>query len=93
MTFRCPRSAAMLLAGILLVHAILAEPASATTNLAPLTPRFEAVVDRALRQCRVPGAVVGVYSGSQSWLHAFGLADVASGRRVRLTDHFAISHR
>ena len=90
MTFRCPRSAAMLLAGIWLVPGILAEPASATTNLAPLTPRFEAVVDRALRQCRVPGAVVGVYSGSQRWAHAFGLADVASGRRVRLTDHFAI---
>ena len=90
MTFRCPRSAAMLLAGILLVPGILAEPASATTNLAPLTPRFEAVVDRALRQCRVPGAVVGVYSGSQRWAHAFGLADIASGRRVRLTDHFAI---
>ena len=90
MTFRCPRSAAMLLAASLLVPAILAEPAAATTNLAPLTPRLEAVVDRALRQCRVPGAVVGVYSGSQTWLHAFGLADVASGRRVRLTDHFPI---
>jgi D-alanyl-D-alanine carboxypeptidase len=90
MTFRCPRSAAVLLAGILLVPGILAEPASATTNLAPLTSRFEAVVDRALRQCRVPGAVVGVYSGSQRWARAFGLADVASGRRVRLTDHFAI---
>ena len=48
------------------------------------------MVDKALRQCRVPGAVVGVYSGSQRWTHAFGLADVASGRRVRLTDHFPI---
>ena len=49
MTFRCPRSAAMLLAGILLVPVILAEPASATTNLAPLKPRFAAVIDKALR--------------------------------------------
>ncbi len=69
MTFRCPRSAAMLLAGILLVPGILAEPASATTDLAPLTPRFEAVVDRALRQCRVPGAVVGVPIRVSSAVH------------------------
>ena len=90
MNTRRLRSAVILLVGALLVAGTRTEPASATTNLAPLAQRFEAVVDKALRQCRVPGAVVGVYSGSQRWIHAFGLADVASGRRVRLTDHFPI---
>ena len=51
---------------------------------------FGKVVERALRQCDVPGAVAGVWTGNDSWLRAFGLADVGTGRKVRVTDRFAI---
>jgi D-alanyl-D-alanine carboxypeptidase len=51
---------------------------------------FGAEVGRALRQCGVPGAAVGVWTPEGAWYDAVGLADVASGRKARLSDRFAI---
>lgn len=79
----------ILFGGALLLAAIGPGPAAAADPGA-LAPRFRAVVEKALRQCDVPGAAVGVFAGGGRWTAAFGLADVARGRPVRLDDRFAI---
>ena len=51
---------------------------------------LSAVVTRALAECAVPGALVGVWTPEGSFESPFGLGEVAKQRPVRLADHFAI---
>ncbi len=48
------------------------------------------VVTRAMTQCDVPGALIGVWTPQGDLESPFGLGHVAKGRPVRLADHFAI---
>lgn len=80
-----------LLAGIAcMILAILPARAEDASPASLQGQAFGSVVERALRQCDVPGAVAGVWTGSGGWVRAFGLADVHTGRKVRLGDRFAI---
>jgi D-alanyl-D-alanine carboxypeptidase len=85
---RFRRATATLAAGLIL--SLLDHDQAAAADLAALGPQFRDVIERTLRQCQVPGALVGVFSGNRSWTAAFGLADVARGRPVRRHDRFAI---
>src|SRR5439155_10031208 len=49
------------------------------------------VVDQTMQQLRVPGAIVGVVvPGRGVWTQAFGVADLKSGRRMRIDDHVRV---
>ena len=51
--------------------------------------RLQAVVDQAMADNRVPGALVGVYTPNGAWTTATGFADVDAQRRVSLADSSA----
>ena len=51
---------------------------------------IEALIDRALKECQVPGVVVGLWTSGGRWVAARGLADVESGRPIRLRDRLGI---
>lgn len=85
---RFRRATATLAAGLIL--SFFGHDQAAATDLAALGPQFRNVIERTLRQCQVPGALVGVFSGNRSWTAAFGLADVTRHRPVQRHDRFAI---
>src|SRR5690349_835994 len=60
---RFRRAAATLAAGLIL--SLFDHDQAAATDLAALGPQFRDVVERTLRQCQVPGASVGVFSGDR----------------------------
>jgi D-alanyl-D-alanine carboxypeptidase len=62
----------------------------ASSGTLPEAPQLEAVVASALQTYAVPGAAIGVWTPNGHWIMASGLADVASGTRVRRNDHFGI---
>jgi D-alanyl-D-alanine carboxypeptidase len=53
-------------------------------------PQLELVVKSALQEFGVPGAAIGVWTPRGQWKSATGLGDVAKGRPVSVSDHFAI---
>jgi D-alanyl-D-alanine carboxypeptidase len=63
---------------------------AADMDVAERKRALRAVVERALEECRVPGAAVAVRTPIGRWSIATGLADVATGRHVRRVDRFAI---
>jgi D-alanyl-D-alanine carboxypeptidase len=64
--------------------------ANATVDPRTQAPLLRAEVQRALRECKIPGAAVGFWTPQGGWAEPFGLADVAAGRKVRIGDRFAI---
>lgn len=64
--------------------------ADATVDPRTRAPLLRAEVQRALRECKIPGAAVGFWSPQGGWAEPFGLADVAANRKVEIGDRFAI---
>ena len=64
--------------------------ANATVDPRTRAPLLRAEVQRALRECQIPGAAVGFWSPQGGWAEPFGLADVAAKRKVEIGDRFAI---
>lgn len=57
----------------------------------PMDVRYRAAVNDVLTRFHAPGAVAGVWiPGAVPWRSPFGIANVASGRRMTVGDHFSI---
>jgi len=57
----------------------------------PLHARYRAAVNDVLTRFRAPGAVAGVWiPGAAPWRSPFGVANIATGRRMTVDDHFSI---
>ena len=88
---RAGRRTIALLLALLLSAGLLASAAHATAPDAEgRKTALRAVVKRALAECQVPGAAVGVWTPKGDWSLITGRADVASGRPVARDDRFAI---
>ncbi len=57
----------------------------------PIAVQYSAAVQTVMQRYHAPGVVAGVWvPGQTPWRMAFGVADIASGRPLSLSDHFAI---
>jgi len=72
----------------LVVHDSLAEKSLSSS----VEKKLEKVVTDTMDTYHVPGAVIGVWvAGSQPWLMASGVANIATSRPVKTTDKFRIA--
>ena len=77
----------LILGAPLLLSACLWEEQSS----GPSPKQYRDAVAGVVEHFRAPGAVAGVwYPGEPPWKAALGVADVASGRPLKLDDHFSI---
>jgi D-alanyl-D-alanine carboxypeptidase len=53
--------------------------------------KLAAAVAAAMRATSAPGAIVGVWQGTRSWLTASGVSNLATGAPMRLEDQFRIA--
>ncbi len=84
-----------LLLSILAVSAAAAEDRADTDATSGAVDRgrrtaIEALIDRALKECQVPGVVVGLWTPGSHWVAAHGLADVDDERPIRRRDRLGI---